>query len=152
MLDVTYAQAGRPPGARDAAPRQCSPGPSPRRCSSSWASIRRATTPSSSWTRSCKGAGEGNCKPSETDCAFLSIGAGSEHEFKTAEDGNTYGLRIDQIRRVKLQAASAKGSAKRKPAKNEEGDGASGSSQETRRFTPPVLLDLMDSVASSDGG
>jgi hypothetical protein len=145
VLDVTYAHNGRTRRVRgmqrlDMLPNQSSPlliflGVDPKGNNAVFLVDSKL-----------KGAGEGNCKPSETDCAFLSIGAGSEHEF-TAEDGNTYGLRIDQIRRVKLGAASAKGSAKRKPAKKK----AKGSSQETRRFTPPVLLDLI-SVASSDGG
>ena len=48
-------------------------------------------------------AGEGRCKPSPSDCAFAYIGAGSEHVF-TEEDGDSYALRIDEIRKVKVPA------------------------------------------------
>lgn len=146
VIDVTYAHNGRTRRVRgmqrlDMLPNQSSPlliflGVDPRGNNAVFLVDSKL-----------KGAGEGTCKPSEADCAFLSIGAGSEHEF-TADDGNTYGLRIDQIRRVKLKSASAKRSTKRKrkPAAKAEG-----SSREPRRFTPPVLMDLI-SVASSDGG
>ena len=46
-------------------------------------------------------AGEGSCEPSKAECAFLYLGAGSEHMF-TNEDGDSYRLRIDQIRKVKV--------------------------------------------------
>ena len=39
-----------------------------------------------------KATGEGKCKPSHADCAFLYLGAGSEEEF-TNEDGDSYRLR-----------------------------------------------------------
>jgi hypothetical protein len=84
-----------------------------------------------------EGAGEGTCKPKASECAFLYLGAGAEHEF-TDEDGNSYTLRVDQIRRVKVRAVSSRGS--RRP---EEGSDASAQS---KRFAPPVLSDL---VASS---
>ena len=44
-------------------------------------------------------AGEGQCKPTRAECAFLYLGAGSEHEF-TNEDGDSYQLKVDQIRKV----------------------------------------------------
>ena len=46
-------------------------------------------------------AGEGKCKPSHADCAFLYLGAGTEQEF-TNEAGDSYRLRIDEIRKVKV--------------------------------------------------
>ena len=46
-------------------------------------------------------AGEGKCKPSRADCAFLYLGAGSEQEF-TNDDGDSYRLRINEIRKVKV--------------------------------------------------
>ena len=40
-------------------------------------------------------------------CAFLYLGAGSEHEF-TNDDGDLYTLRVDEIRRVKLGASASR--------------------------------------------
>ncbi len=83
-------------------------------------------------------AGEGRCEPSPGDCAFLHLGAGSEHVF-TNDDGESYELRVDQIRKVRTGAgASASG---RRPAK------ASVHSSGVRRFVPPLLADLV-SVSS----
>ncbi len=82
-------------------------------------------------------AGEGRCKPSPSDCAFAYIGAGSEHVF-TEEDGDSYTLRIDEIRKVKVppkaeQAHAGKASGARATA-------AVGTS---RRFALPLLADLV---------
>jgi hypothetical protein len=96
-----------------------------------------------------QGAGEGKCKPSSSDCAFLSIGAGAVHQF-TAEDGDTYLLRIDQIRKVsvrRLSAAQAKADRRRKRARKAKASPA----PRRRRFVPPLLADLID-VATADGG
>ena len=84
-------------------------------------------------------AGEGRCKPSEAECAFAYIGAGSEYLF-TNEDGDTYTVKIDEIRKVKV-GASASG-AKSKSAKARAAVGR------TRRFVPPILADLV--VVASD--
>ena len=54
-----------------------------------------------------KAAGEGKCKPSAAECAFAYIGAGSEYIF-TEDDGDTYTVRIDEIRKVKVGATAAK--------------------------------------------
>ena len=54
-------------------------------------------------------AGEGKCKPSKSDCAFVYLGAGSEQVF-TDEDGKSYDLAVDQIRKVKLDATAASAS------------------------------------------
>jgi glyoxylate utilization-related uncharacterized protein len=51
-------------------------------------------------------AGEGKCKPRASECAFLYIGAGSEHEF-TNEEGDSYTLRINEIRKVKVDGFAA---------------------------------------------
>ena len=64
-------------------------------------------------------AGEGRCKPCRAECAFLYLGAGSEHEF-TNEDGDSYTLKVDQIRKVRIQpagAASAPGTPASRPAR-----------------------------------
>jgi hypothetical protein len=83
-------------------------------------------------------AGDGRCKPSESECAFAYIGAGSEYVF-TEEDGDTYTIKIDEIRKVKV-GASAKSSAK--------GAKAHASVGPNRRFVPPILADLV--VVASD--
>jgi hypothetical protein len=84
-------------------------------------------------------AGEGRCKPSEAECAFAYIGAGSEYIF-TNEDGDSYTVKIDEIRKVKV-GASASG-AKGKSAKARAAVGR------TRRFVPPILADIV--VVASD--
>jgi hypothetical protein len=83
-------------------------------------------------------AGEGRCKPSEAECAFAYIGAGSEYVF-TEEDGDTYTIKIDEIRKVKV-GSSASGSAKGAKARASVGP--------QRRFVPPILADLV--VVASD--
>ena len=72
-------------------------------------------------------AGEGKCKPRASDCAFLYIGAGSEHEF-TNEEGDSYTLRIDEIRKVKVD-----GSRRRQPQQERpRGDRFAGSAPPLR--------------------
>ena len=83
-----------------------------------------------------KGTGEGTCSPSPSDCGVLALGAGSEHEF-VDEDGNSYAIRIDEIRRVKVSKASA---SKRKVATSSR-----------RRFKPRILTDLMTETISARG-
>jgi hypothetical protein len=83
-------------------------------------------------------AGEGRCKPSEAECAFAYIGPGSEYVF-TEEDGDTYTVEIDEIRKVKV-GASASDSAKGAKARASVGP--------QRRFVPPILVDLV--VVASD--
>jgi hypothetical protein len=88
-------------------------------------------------------AGEGRCEPSAAECAFLHLGAGSEHMF-TNEDGDAYRLRIDQIRKVEVdKGASAS------PAKARRGaHGASVARSKPRGLRSPLISDLV-SVSSS---
>src|SRR5215204_6213674 len=86
-------------------------------------------------------AGEGSCKPRASDCAFLYIGAGSEHEF-TNEEGDSYTLRIDEIRKVKVGGTAAAASRRGKTAR-----AAIGSPLTSRRFLSP----LADVVTVSNG-
>ncbi len=86
-----------------------------------------------------KAAGEGTCKPSAGKCAFLHIGAGSEHEF-TNEEGDSYTLRVDEIRKVKVEE-KAKGASRRVRA------GASVGA--TRRFVPLAISDLVTESTTS---
>jgi hypothetical protein len=88
-------------------------------------------------------AGEGRCKPSKSDCAFVYLGAGSEHLF-TDPDGNSYTLRIDEIRKVRVGSSGDKAGKTAKAGKARTASAAVG---EHRRFVPPVLADLV-TVAS----
>jgi hypothetical protein len=91
-------------------------------------------------------AGEGRCKPSADDCAFLYLGAGSEHEF-TNDDGDSYRLRIDEIRKVKIDASASSSSHE----KGKSARAAVGAPAPPRRFVPPVLADLVStSTGDSD--
>jgi hypothetical protein len=77
--------------------------------------------------------GEGDCQPSPSNCAFVHIGPGSEHVF-SAETGDTYRIRIDEIRRVKVKAAAAARPSART---------AVGGEAAARRFSLPSLVDLV---------
>lgn len=91
-------------------------------------------------------AGEGRCKPSRRDCAFVYLGAGSEHEF-TDDEGNSYQLKIDEIRKVKVNPkASASSSKKGATAK-----AAVGAPATPRRFVPPFLADLVSVSTTTPG-
>jgi hypothetical protein len=90
-----------------------------------------------------KAAGEGTCKPKPSECAFLYIGAGSEHAF-TNQDGDSYELRIDEIRKVRVgDAGSSASRAKRASA-------AVGEPIEPRRFSSPLIADVVSSSGDSD--
>jgi hypothetical protein len=91
-------------------------------------------------------AGEGRCKPSKADCAFLHLGAGSEHAF-TDEDGDTYRLRVDEIRKVKLGRSSAAAAS----ADTNKASAAAGAASPARRFASPLISDLV-SVSTTAGG
>jgi len=92
--------------------------------------------------------GEGRCKPSEAECAFVYLGAGSEEEFVN-EAGDSYTLRVDQIRRIKVTSASA---AKSESDARDTGERAGAASGEVpaRRFMPPLIADLVSVSSSSD--
>jgi hypothetical protein len=89
--------------------------------------------------------GEGRCKPSRDDCSFLYLGAGSEELF-TDPDGQTYSLRIDEIRKVKVKAKSARAHAgkRQRSRKGDDSKPAAESAQQERRpFIPRLLTDLV---------
>lgn len=79
-----------------------------------------------------RAAGEGKCKPSASQCAFAYIGAGSEYMFRN-EDGDTYRVKIDEIRKVKVAPGGT--AAKAGTAKAHPSVGA------PRRFIPPSFAD-----------
>jgi hypothetical protein len=95
-------------------------------------------------------AGEGKCKPSKTDCAFLYLGAGSEHEL-TNDEGDSYTLRIDQIRRVKVGDDATPGNRISKEADGAtEANAAVGTEPAARRFVPPLITDLVTVSGSEE--
>jgi hypothetical protein len=85
-------------------------------------------------------AGEGSCKPNPAECAYLYLGPGSEHEF-TTDEGDSYTLRVDEIRRVKLGASASASKSKTKTAR--------AAVTQARRPVPPLLADV---VSVSRGG
>src|SRR5215211_2476367 len=87
-------------------------------------------------------AGEGSCKPRASECAFLHLGAGSEHEF-TNDEGDSYTLRIDEIRKVRVDGTTAAAS------RGKRASAAVGAPTTPRRFEFPLLADL---VTVSSGG
>jgi hypothetical protein len=89
-------------------------------------------------------AGEGKCKPGARECAFLYLGAGSEHEF-TNDDGDSYTLRIDEIRKVRVDGSAAAASRKQKSAR-----AAVGGPTAVRRFASPLISDLVTVSTSGD--
>jgi hypothetical protein len=101
------------------------------------------------------GAGEGTCKPSADKCSFLYLGPGSEEQF-TDQDGDSYVIQVDQIRRVKLGSTRSAKAAKRarkaaraRKARHRSGAKAKSSARPRRRFAPPVLIDLLDVATTS---
>jgi hypothetical protein len=78
-------------------------------------------------------AGEGKCKPKASECAFLYIGAGSEHAF-TNDNGDSYRLRIDEIRKVRVGAAAT-------ASRGKSAHAAVGTTREAPRFSSPLIAD-----------
>jgi hypothetical protein len=93
-----------------------------------------------------KATGEGKCKPSHADCAFLYLGAGSEEEFTNA-DGDSYRLVINEIRKVKAGSQTAATTSSQKAGASARA--AVGAPESARRFSVPDLTDLV--VESTDG-
>ena len=93
-----------------------------------------------------KPTGEGKCKPSHADCAFLYLGAGSEEEFTNA-DGDSYRLVINEIRKVKAGSQTAATTSSQKAGASARA--AVGAPESARRFSVPDLTDLV--VESTDG-
>ena len=95
--------------------------------------------------------GEGKCKPSHSDCAFLYLGAGSEQEF-TTEDGDSYRLRIDQIRKVEVGDQSAGSSTGASSKKTKSARAAVEGPTARRRFVLPALTDLVEVTGDDSTG
>jgi hypothetical protein len=90
--------------------------------------------------------GEGKCKPSRSDCAFLYLGAGSEQEF-TNDQGDSYRLLIDEIRKVKVGGEPDTATSSKQS--NKSAHAAVGQPAPARRFAFPVLTDIV--VESAEG-
>lgn len=83
-------------------------------------------------------AGEGRCVPEPANCVYVHIGPGSEHAFTTVE-GDSYRLRVEEIRRVAVRKVSgAARSSARPSARTSTGD-----RRAVRRFQLPSLADLV---------
>ena len=95
-----------------------------------------------------KAAGEGSCKPSKSECAFLYLGPGSVHEF-TNEEGDSYTLRVDEIRRVKLGDGKKKNAGASKKDTKQLAGAALEQPSPVRRFSSPLLADVV-SVTSGE--
>jgi hypothetical protein len=97
-------------------------------------------------------AGEGKCKPSRADCAFLYLGAGSEEEF-TNEDGESYRLMINEIKKVKVGAdtGTAASDDEATASANKSARAAVGAPPQARRFSFPTLVDyIVESGGEND--
>ncbi len=89
-------------------------------------------------------AGEGKCKPSKADCAFLYLGAGSEEEF-TNDDGDSYRLMINEIKKVKVGAdtGAAASDDDASASASKSARAAVGAPPQARRFSFPTLIDYV---------
>jgi hypothetical protein len=94
-------------------------------------------------------AGEGKCRPSRDECGVLYLGPGSEQEF-TNEEGDSYRLLIDQIRKVRVDDLDGSAASTSK-ADSKTASAALGEQATVRRFAPPMLTDLIvESTISGD--
>ena len=94
-------------------------------------------------------AGEGKCKPSGNDCAFLYLGAGAEEEF-TNEDGDSYRLIVNEIKKVKngAETGTAASDDEASASASKSARAAVGARPQARRFSFPTLTDFV--VESGD--
>jgi hypothetical protein len=89
-------------------------------------------------------AGEGRCEPNPGNCAFVYIGPGAEHTF-TSESGESYRLRIDEIRKVKTKAAASENGPTASTAVGSD------PATEPQRFALPSLVDMVvETTVGSD--
>lgn len=88
---------------------------------------------------SLKSDGEGKCAPSGPACAVLYLGAGSEQYF-TRADGESYTLRVDEIRKVTL--ASAAKASRARALKARRAKRSARASSGGIYLAPPLMNDL----------
>jgi hypothetical protein len=106
-------------------------------------------------TLTAEGEDEGKCKPSKAQCGFLYLGPGSEEEF-VDQNGGSYTLRVDAIRKVKVTPEKASKATTSKSSSNKRtADAAVGDDTAVRRFVPQLIGDLVTQSTvqskSSDG-
>ena len=99
--------------------------------------------------------GEGKCKPSKDQCGFLYLGPGSEEEF-VDQDGNSYTLRVDAIRKEQVTPKRIeKVPASKSSSDKQTANAAVGDDTAVRRFVPQLFGDLVTESTtqtnSSDG-
>ena len=99
--------------------------------------------------------GEGKCKPSKDQCGFLYLGPGSEEAF-VDQDGNSYTLRVDAIRKEQVKPERVeKVPASKSSSDKQTADAAVGDDTAVRRFVPQLFGDLVTESTtpsnSSDG-
>lgn len=103
-------------------------------------------------------AGQGRCKPSRDECSFLYMRPGAE-QILTDPEGNTYTLKVRDIRRVVLKDDAtnkddkAKAGSNDRPAKKSQYNRKTASEQH-RPFLPRLLTDLVsvsDNPSSAAG-
>lgn len=80
--------------------------------------------------------GEGTCVPNRANCTFVHIGAGAEHLF-TAETGESYRLRVNEILRVKVRPDAT-------TSDRQTAETANGSVVRGRPFSIPTLIDAIE--------
>jgi hypothetical protein len=89
---------------------------------------------------SLRAVGEGRCQPRPDQCSLLYLGPGEEDQL-VKQDGTAFTVRLDQIRRVPVEAAAHDSAVRARRARARAGAGA------TRSFLPPVLTDLVETGA-----
>ncbi len=99
--------------------------------------------------------GEGKCKPSKDQCGFLYLGPGSEEAF-VDQDGNSYTLRVDAIRKEQVTPKRIeKVPASKSSSDKQTASAAVGDDTAVRRFVPQLFGDLVTESTtqtnSSDG-
>jgi hypothetical protein len=89
-------------------------------------------------------AGEGKCKPSRDDCAFLYLGAGAEEQF-TNDDNDSYRLIVNEIKKVKVgdQTGTAASDDEASASASKSARAAVGAEPKARRFSFPTLTDFV---------
>ena len=73
---------------------------------------------------------------------MVHVGPGSQEQFAN-DIGDVYQLRVDQIRKVKVEDLEAEAAASKKEKQGKTAKAAVGSNGPSRRFVPPILTDLL---------
>jgi hypothetical protein len=79
-------------------------------------------------------SGEGQCRPSAKSCGVVYLQPGEKETF-VDDQGHTYVMVLDQIRKVEVTAKTSR-------AKSDKPDKAKTADQQPRRFVFPALIDM----------